>query len=227
MQALLVAQDADEIAILNLALQRAGLTLIRDSDLDKALQKWTEQPADIIVLAGRDPVTLLRQVRACRAQTDVALLLITHPLEEEIQVALLDAGVDLLVPRPFSAKILIAQIRALLRRSNGVSLFTLPTLAIANLTLDPASRTVRVKGNAPARLTQLEFRLLYTLLIHRDQIMPSEVLVEHVWGYGGEGDRNLVRGLVSRLRAKVEPDPQHPTYIVTIPGVGYSFNSVE
>ena len=60
------------------------------------------------------------------------------------------------------------------------------------------------------RLTQLEYRLLYTLLIHRGQILPTATLIEHVWGYDGEGNMDLVRGLVRRLRAKVEENPRQP-----------------
>jgi DNA-binding response OmpR family regulator len=75
----------------------------------------------------------------------------------------------------------------------------------------------------PKRLTQLEFRLLYTLITHVGQIIPAEQLVEHVWGYAGDGNRELVRGLVQRLRSKVEVDPRHPDYIITEVGIGYYF----
>ncbi len=63
--------------------------------------------------------------------------------------------------------------------------------------------------------------MLYTLMMHAGQVLPTETLVEHVWGYSGRGDRDLVRGLVKRLRSKVEPDPKNPIYIFTVPGVGY------
>jgi DNA-binding response OmpR family regulator len=58
-------------------------------------------------------------------------------------------------------------------------------------------------------------------MMHAGQVIPSETLVDHVWGYSGSGDRDLVRGLVKRLRAKVESEPKNPKYILTIPGVGY------
>jgi DNA-binding response OmpR family regulator len=70
----------------------------------------------------------------------------------------------------------------------------------------------------------LEFRLLYNLMIHRGQILTPELIVERVWGYSGQGDRELVVGLVHRLRAKVEPEPRNPRYILTEPGIGYSFD---
>jgi DNA-binding response OmpR family regulator len=89
--------------------------------------------------------------------------------------------------------------------------------------LDPSIRTVKVGDNQEKRLTQLEFRLLYTLMTNVGQIIPTEQIVEHVWGYSGEGNRDLVRGLVQRLRAKIEPVSGKPRYVLTEPGIGYYF----
>jgi DNA-binding response OmpR family regulator len=222
MYALLIAQDADEAAVLSLVLQRTGLAVTTARYLERAMQSWTERPADLLLMAlpGSDP---LAQVRRVRDQTEVPLIVVVNPVAEEDHYALLEAGADLVVPRPFSARLLIAQVRALLRRAGSVPLFSLPTLSLAGLTLDPATRTIEVVGRPPQRLTHLEFRLLYTLMVHRGQILPTETIVERVWGYSGRGDRDLVRGLISRLRAKVEEDPKNPFYIFTVPGVGYSF----
>lgn len=223
MHALLIAQNADETAVLSLVLQRGGLTVARADVLEPILQTGPEKPVDFIVLAPREgpPVA---QVRRLRSQTQVPLIIVSSRIDEETHIDLLEAGADLVVPRPFSARLLITQIRALMRRTQDVSFFTVPALTVAGLTLDPATRTVQVEGQPPRRLTHLEFRLLHTLMIHRGQVLPTEVLVEHVWGYSGEGDRDLVRGLVSRLRAKVEADPRAPRYVTTSPGVGYSFD---
>ena len=119
---------------------------------------------------------------------------------------------------------MLAQIRALLRRSAGIPFFSLPTLSQHDVILDPSMRTVMVGQGDEKRLTQLEFRLLYTLMTNVGQIIPTEQIVEHVWGYSGEGNRELVRGLVQRLRSKVEPEPRNPRYILTEPGIGYYFN---
>jgi DNA-binding response OmpR family regulator len=91
------------------------------------------------------------------------------------------------------------------------------------MVLDPSSRTVRVEEGDSKKLTQLEFRLLYTLMTHPGQIIPTENIVEHVWGYNGEGNRDLVRGLVQRLRSKIELDKRNPQYILTAKGIGYYF----
>jgi DNA-binding response OmpR family regulator len=222
MYALLIAEDSDEAAVLSLVLQRAGLAVTSSSDLERAMQSWAERPADIVMVALH-PSDPLAQVRRVRAETGAALILIVEPIEEREHYTLLENGADLVVIHPFSARLLIAQVRALLRRTGGVPVFSLPTLSLGGLTLDPATRTIQVKGRSPRRLTHLEFRLLYTLMIHRDQVLPTDTIVERVWGYSGEGDRDLVRGLISRLRAKVEVDPRNPQYILTAPGIGYSF----
>jgi DNA-binding response OmpR family regulator len=149
--------------------------------------------------------------------------MVVDAVDERLHFALLETGADLVVARPFSARLLIARVRALLRRAGSVPLFSLPTLNIAGLTLDPATRTVKVDDRPSKRLTHLEFRLLYTLMVHRGQVLPADTIVERVWGYSGRGDRELVRGLISRLRSKVEEDARHPSFILTVPGVGYSF----
>ncbi len=110
-----------------------------------------------------------------------------------------------------------------MRRTGGVSTQSLPTLSAPGLTLNPETRTVEVIGRPKQRLTHLEFRLLYTLMMNRSKIIPTETIVEHVWGYTGQGDRDLIRGLISRLRAKIEADPRKPQFILTTPGLGYSF----
>lgn len=222
MRALLLAQDLDESAVLSLALQRVGFTIHRSVQFDAALEAWPAQPADLVVMAVEGDVPL-RWVRQLRGSTDVPLILVTDAIPEATHIALLDAGTDLVIVRPMSARLLMAQLRAQLRRAQGGTFYTLPTMTVAEVTLDPTARSVQIGKASPKRLTHLEFRLFYTLMMHRDQVVPAELLVEHVWGYDGEGDRDLVRGLVSRLRAKIEPDPRRPRYIVTVPGVGYAF----
>jgi DNA-binding response OmpR family regulator len=218
--ALLFAHNADESAVLRLALQRAGFASRVTTDLHQAILDWDNQPSELILLSFRDQI-LVEQITSIRAKTEVPLVVITRPLNEDLHVELLEAGVDLVVFRPFSARLLIAQLRGLLRRATGVSIFNLPGFARGDLSLDPSVRTLTVKDSSPKHLTRLEFRLLYTLMIHSGQVLTTENLVEQVWGYSGRGDRDLVRGLIKRLRAKVEPQPSNPRYILTIPGVGY------
>jgi DNA-binding response OmpR family regulator len=163
------------------------------------------------------------QVRRVRAETLAPLILAINLADEDLHCQLLKMGADLVIRPPFSAKLLIAQVEVLLRRVSSLPAFSLPVLKAAGFTLDPTARTIEVTGKPAKRLTHLEFRLLYTLIINRGYVVPTEMIVERVWGYTGQGHRDLVRGLVSRLRVKVEAEPRHPEYILTVPGIGYQF----
>ncbi|MFN2232603.1 MAG: response regulator transcription factor [Anaerolineales bacterium] len=220
MYALLLAHNADESAVLRLVLQRAGFASRVTTDLETSIQEWQDKPSDLILLASKDQVAI-EKIHELRALTEVPIVLVSQPIQEDLHVDLLEAGTDLIVYRPFSARIMISQLRALMRRAVGVSVFNLPNFTVGDLILDPSVRTVQVKDQPATHLTRLEFRLLYTLMVHRGQVLSTEALVERVWRYSGRGDRDLVRGLVKRLRAKIEPDSAHPIYILTIPGVGY------
>jgi DNA-binding response OmpR family regulator len=180
----------------------------------------------MVLIALREG-TPVEQVRRVRSETEVPLAIIADTEDEDAVCYAFEAGADVAINRPYSAKLLIARLRALLRRSSGTPLLSLPTLSVGKISLDPSSRDVQAEGRPPRRLTHLEFRLLYTLMIHQGQPLPTEGIVERVWGYSGEGDRDLVRGLISRLRAKVEQDPKNPRYILTIPGVGYRIHNPE
>jgi DNA-binding response OmpR family regulator len=224
MQAWLNAYDADESALLTLVLQRAGFAVRSLPDLERVFAGLGEKDVDLLLLVlrkGNPPHQLPGQIRQLRDQSEALILVIGELVDEDFQINLLESGVDLFVARPYSARWLIAQVRAMVRRSGVVSSFALPTLQVREISLDPAARMVTVLGCSPVRLTHLEFRLLYTLMMHPGQVFPAETLVEHVWGYNGQGERDLVRGLVRRLRAKIEPEPKEPIYIKTIPGIGY------
>ena len=222
MQALLLCPDPDECAILNVVLQRAGYTVGVTKDQHQLIQNWPENPVEFILLTfrGHVPIHLVNQIRA---ESAAPLLVITDPISEETQIKLWETSIDLVVSRPYSANLLLAQVRSLAKRTAGMPYFSLTPVQISDIALDPASRTVKVQESDPLPLTRLEFRLLYTLMNHPGQIFLPENLIEHVWGYDGEGNRNLVRGLIKRVRSKIEPDPANPNYLLTQPGVGYFF----
>ena len=225
MRAIYLSYDLDEAAVLHLALQRAGFSPHQLHEFAKLNENLNERPPDLVLAAfGGDKKISLKLVKAFRAETTVPLAVISDPLSEDQHIALLEAGADLYVPRPFSTRVLIAQIKTVMRRAAGLPVFGLPILAQSGIMMDPSTRTIQVEEGPVHRLTQLEFRLLYTLMTYAGRVIPTETLVEYVWGFSGEGNRGLVRGLVQRLRAKVEPDPAHPKYILTEAGIGYSFN---
>jgi len=224
MQAFLIAPDDDESSVLRYLLQKGGFTVRTALSLRDLTNAWPEDPLDLILISvlGFDEY-LPGVIKTLRQHSAVPFLMIGDPVPEVQIAALLDGGIDLLVTRPYGIRELQANIRALMRRTQGTSLFHQPSLTQAEVTLDPSERTVVVDGGSPIRLTHLEFRLLHTLISNPGQIIPSDSLVEYVWGYSGEGNRDLVRGLVQRLRIKMEPEPHNPRYIINAPGIGYSF----
>ncbi|HZB94777.1 MAG TPA: helix-turn-helix domain-containing protein, partial [Herpetosiphonaceae bacterium] len=91
--------------------------------------------------------------------------------------------------------------------------------------LDVEQQTVSIRGGAPTRLTNLEFRLLQYLTSNAEHTIPAERLTTHVWGYRGIGDRQLLKQLVHRLRQKIERNPAEPKYLMTVAGIGYLLHS--
>jgi DNA-binding response OmpR family regulator len=226
MQAFLISQHPDEADILTVILQHAGLNLKLVPDIHQAIEELDTTPPEFVLLTlDKQSAEMVNHVRLLRGSLIAPLVVITDALTETLHIEFLESGVDLVVARPYSARLLLYQIRALLRRSNSMPLFGLPQLSLREIRLDPATRSVSVKGKGSRHLTQLEFRLLYTLMTHSDEVISSESLVEHVWGYPGEENRELVRGLVQRLRSKIESDPHNPRYVLTEPGVGYLFRA--
>lgn len=223
MQVLLVAHNPDERDILTYILKQAGLSVGSSIALQKVADKWLERPSDLVVVAWHDSTELSKSIITLRAVTQVPLMLIIDQPTEEQLCELLRIGVDLVLVRPVAPRVLTEYMRALLRRTRTVPTFVLPRLNVTEIRLDPDSRTVSVLGGESRRLTQLEFRLLYVLMVNRGQVIPVDVIVERVWGYTGQGSRELVRGLVSRLRRKIEPDTSSPRFIQNVPGVGYRF----
>ena len=226
MHALLVCDDAEESALLSFILNRAGATCTGMSDLEKAIEAFAEKPADLVVVSLRQgsPTT---QVRRVRRDIDACLAVISSTSDEDELCQALEAGADMIVVRPYSARLLCMQLRALLRRSRAAMVTILPLITVGQLVLDPATRVAKVEGSPSRRLTPLEFRLLYTLMLHRGQTLPNEIIVERVWGYSGEGSTAIVRRLIWQLRRKVERDPRHPQYIALVPGVGYRLDVPE
>jgi DNA-binding response OmpR family regulator len=225
MRAILSAYHLDEAEVLQLVLQRAGFAPYAVTDLSKVIEKWPDRDGELVMISfGGQKKLDVNLVESLRLKTTVPVIVIADALTEGDQVDLLEAGADLLISRPYSTRFLVAQIRALMRRSAGMPFFSLPILSQSGVMVDPSTRTVQVHDGEIVRLTQLEFRLLFTLMTHAGRVIPTETLVEYVWGFSGEGNRGLVRGLVQRLRSKIESDPSVPMFIRTEPGIGYSFN---
>ena len=224
MYALLVCADPDEEVVLALAVQRVGLTVTTALTLDRALENWERRSVQM-VLCALPGASLIEKIVRLRDHTEVPVVVISPTASEDLLCRIYEAGADLVLTRPYSVRLLIHQLRALSRRSRGTHLLSIPPLSYGDLTLDPSTRSVQAGESPPRHLTQLEFRLLHTLMLHQGQTLTTETIVDRVWGYGAEGNMELVRGLISRLRAKIEETPKEPRYIITVPGLGYRLNA--
>jgi DNA-binding response OmpR family regulator len=221
MKILAVDDDLDLLKVIAFALRQAGYLVLEARDGPSALETFERERPDLVILDVNMPrlsgFEVLKRIRAGGSATPVMILTVRS--SEEDQVEGLDSGADDYLTKPFSPRTLLARVRALLRRA-GVE--RPAPLSSGDLVLDLEKQSVRVRGKAPARLTNLELRLLQLLLVNGGHTLPLDRLTSHVWGDRGLGDRQLLKQLVHRLRRKLEEDPSSPRYLVTVSGVGYA-----
>lgn len=225
MQAIVIAENSEEREFLSYILRHTGLAVARTATVKLVLDSLLKQPVDLILLSAKNGMAVAEDAAAIRTMSQAPLLLLHDALTEDATCELLDAGVDLILERPYSSRILSRYVTMFLRRAGSVPASMLATIQSENIILDPGTRTVTLAEQPPQPLTPLEFRLLYVLMTNADQVIPIDLIIERVWGYNGEGNRELVRGLVRRLRRKIEPDPTRSTFIHNHPGVGYRFSA--
>lgn len=223
MKAIVLASDLAEGDLLRQAIIYAGVDAEAHLQMKQVLADWSDNSVDLIILASDTKSSPLKQVRDIREVTRVPLLAITESVVETVLCDLLQAGADLVLTRPVAPRVLVCYVQVLLRRVDMVPQSVLSPFNLENFSLDSTTRSVSVDGGEPTRLTRLEFRLLYVLMSNREQVVPSDTLIERVWGYESRGDAELLRGLVSRVRRKIEPDPQNPRYIENVSALGYRF----
>lgn len=223
MHAIVVGGDSDLNDYISYLLRRTGLDVGFRASLAALVKDSSERPADLILykapLAG-EPDPAIGELR--RTSSAYLIVLLGQELEER-EAAYLEVGADLVLHLPVGPRLMMAYVQALLRRSQSNTAILLPLIDLGQVSLNPASRTVQVLRKSPRTLTELEFRLLYLLMTHPGQVMTPDVIVDRVWGYGESGSKELVRGLISRIRAKIEPNPGNPEFVHTRPGVGYLF----
>ena len=188
---------------------------------EDAVAAFEQRPADCVLvdlmLPGMDGFDVCR---ALRRNSDVPIIIVSAREDAFDVVAGLEAGADDYVTKPFEAKVLVARIRASLRRARGALASSGRTILGGRLEVVPDEGVVRVDGEA-THLTRTEFRLLCELAAVPGRVLSREQLLESVWGYDYLGDTKLVDVHIHRLRAKIEADPAEPVHVVTVRGLGY------
>jgi DNA-binding response OmpR family regulator len=228
-------------------LVRAGYSAQVASDGPQALDLVARQPPDLVVLdvmlPGIDGLEVLRRLR--ESEDPPRVILLTARGREAERVVGLRRGADDYVVKPFSPAELVARVEAVLRRTSereardqtgGASQAT-PAIELDGLRIEPATRRVVALDSHDGRgtghevierevtLTAREFDLLAFLARHPGQVFSRDRLMELVWQLPDYSDSSTVTVHIRRLRAKIEPDSEHPRYVQTVWGVGYRFQS--
>jgi DNA-binding response OmpR family regulator len=227
MDSILVVDDEPSVAeVVSLYLKREGFNVRQARDGQAALDAIEASVPDLVVLDVMlphvDGLEILRRLRF-NAETDVPVILLTARGQEVDRIYGFELGADDYVTKPFSPIELVARVKAVLRRSKSVSAETTEkAVEFQNLTIDPVSRQVTVRGDN-RELTATEFNLLWFLANHPQQVFSRDQLLENVWGFSEYVDPSTVTVHIRRLREKLEEDPSKPTWLLTVWGVGYKF----
>ncbi|MFM6967839.1 MAG: MtrAB system response regulator MtrA [Microbacteriaceae bacterium] len=216
---ILVVDDDPGIGeVVQLFLRAEGFDTRVATSGPEALTAFDEYRPNLVLLdlnlPGLDGISVCR---AIRETSGTPIVMLTARTESQDIVAGLEAGADDYVEKPFNEKVLVARIRACMRRPVQTST---DSLTVGDIVIDLRGHGVSRDGK-PIGLTPLEFELLHTLAASPAEVFTREALLERVWGYQYKADTRLVNVHVQRLRSKIELDVDDPKIIVTVRGVGY------
>jgi DNA-binding response OmpR family regulator len=232
-RALIVEDEPSIREIVRLHLSLAGFETDEIADGHAALDRVRADRFDLVVLdvmlPGVDGVTLCRALRSGGPNQRAGVLMLTARDTEAEKVIGLESGADDYLTKPFGVREFMARVAAVLRRASGG--LTEPDrrstgiVTSADVTLDPDRRQARVRGDL-VELTKQEFDILYLLASRRGIVFSRAAVIAKVWGGDTYVTERTVDSVVSRLRRKIEQDPNDPEMILTAWGVGYKFADV-
>jgi DNA-binding response OmpR family regulator len=211
-------------------LEQAGYRVSSAANAEDALAVAARDLPDLVLLdiglPGMDGLDALRQFRG---RLGVPVIFLTARRRELDEVLGLELGADDYVTKPFDLDVLLARIKAVLRRSESTVVATPADpgpIVAGDLVIDVAAHTVTVAGRS-LDLPRREFDLLHTLALESGHVISVDSLLARVWGAEYEGEPQVVYVHIRWLREKIEDDPTHPCRIVTVRGVGYKLESQE
>ena len=225
---LVVEDDAEIAALVSLHLNDAGYRTSRCADGNGALELLRQQPPDLVILdlmlPGLGGLELCRLLRA--GPNYIPVIMLTARSSEIDRVLGLELGADDYITKPFSIPELVARVNALFRRVDVLHTAAadrdMARLHCDGLDIDRERRQILLDGEI-VQLTTREFDLLWEFARHPGRVYTRAQLLDNVWGYGHAGYEHTVNSHINRLRAKIEPDPANPHYILTVWGMGYKF----
>ncbi|MEW5989304.1 MAG: response regulator transcription factor [Chloroflexota bacterium] len=228
---LVVDDEASVVEVVSLYLKREGYQVrTARTGRDALASILAYQPSLVILdvmLPQVDGLEIMRRLRTDQTRS-VPVILLTARSQETDRIYGLELGADDYVTKPFSPAELVARVKAVLRRSRAGAavLRGERPLQFGDLRIDPLTRIVEVRGR-PVELTATEFNLLWFMAGHPRQVFSRDQLLEHVWGFSDYVDPSTVTVHIRRVREKIERDPSHPNWLLTVWGVGYKFEPDE
>jgi len=221
---ILVVEDEESLSDpLSYMLRKEGFEVALAETGPAALEEFDRRGADLVLLDLMLPGLSGTEVcRALRSRSAVPVIMLTAKDSEVDKVVGLELGADDYVTKPYSARELVARIRAVLRRHGEPDELVTATVEAGPVRLDVDRHVVSV-GGEQVSMPLKEFELLELLLRNAGRVLTRGQLIDRVWGSDYVGDTKTLDVHVKRLRAKVEPDPGAPRHIVTVRGLGYKF----
>jgi DNA-binding response OmpR family regulator len=222
MSKILIIEDESELVkVLRSYLEKAGFQVITALRGDSGLELWRREKPDLVILdlnlPGLDGLDIAREIRK---KSNTPIIMLTARVEEADQLVGLEIGADDYITKPFSPRLVVARVRALLRRTQSTS--PSETIRVQDIEIDLEAHQVTRQGN-PIELTPTEFNILVAMARNPGRVFSRLQLLESVQGIAYEGYERTIDTHVKNLRAKLEPDPKNPRYIETVFGVGYRF----
>jgi len=225
----LVVEDEDSfIEALTVGLKREGFRVQVARDGAEALDVFDAVQPDLVLLDVMLPrISGVDVCRELRKRSSVPIIMVTAKGGEIDTVVGLEVGADDYVTKPYRLRELVARMRAVLRRRSAdtnVAVSSADAIVVGDVSLDAERHEVVVRGEV-VQLPLKEFELLELLLGNAGRVLPRDTLIDRVWSSDYVGDTKTLDVHVTRLRAKIEPDPSAPTRIVTIRGLGYKYDA--
>ncbi|MCM1234769.1 MAG: response regulator transcription factor [Ruminococcus flavefaciens] len=228
-QVLIIDDDRELCALMKKCVEQENLIAVAANSGIEGLRLLNENSGICsliildIMMPGLDGFGVLQQIRQI---SNVPVLMLTAKSGEEDKVSGLRMGADDYLTKPFSINELMARVNSLIRRYtllNPVSGTETDCMKFQGMTIDTYNRLVLI-GNKQVELTGKEFDLLSFLASNKGKIFTKKQIYTHVWEEEYAFDDSNIMSFISKLRKKIEPDPEHPFYILTVRGVGYRFN---
>jgi DNA-binding response OmpR family regulator len=223
---LIVDDDALMRRSLAYNLEQAGFKASTAASAEDAILFARQHSLDLVLLdIGLPGMDGLDAIKRLKDESRLPVIFVTARRRNLDEVVGLELGADDYITKPFDVDVLIAHIKAVLRRNEDATNNPKPTstaipITVGSLTLDPAAHTVSVAGKN-VELSPKEFNLLRVLALEPNHVCPVEELLSSVWGAEFVGQPQVVYVHIRWLREKLERDPQHPTRIITVRGIGY------